>query len=153
MALRVEDIVAIEQLKARYFRCVDDKAWDELRSLFTEECRFEMRAAPHGQAATPGAGVAASDPDGFVAQLRERLEAALTVHHGHSPEISITGPDEASGIWPMYTVVRRPAGSPYPSFKGFGRYHERYRRVDGEWRIHEVILERITFEPEPPLPD
>ncbi len=34
---RLEDIEAIKKLKAKYWRCVDRKLWDEMNEVFTEE--------------------------------------------------------------------------------------------------------------------
>ncbi|MBI0293347.1 nuclear transport factor 2 family protein [Streptomyces sp. PRKS01-29] len=40
--------------------------------------------------------------------------AAPSVHHGHMPEIEITGPDTASGIWAMEDLLTFPAGKDAP---------------------------------------
>ena len=37
-----EDIEAIRQLKARYFRFVDTKQWDRWGDLFTEDAVFHV---------------------------------------------------------------------------------------------------------------
>ena len=36
------DIEAIKQLKARYFRYVDTKQWDDLKALFTADARWSV---------------------------------------------------------------------------------------------------------------
>ncbi len=43
------------------------------------------------------------------------------------PEITLTGPDSATGIWAMYDRVEMPGNR----FEGYGHYHDEYRRVDG----------------------
>jgi len=35
------DIEAIKKLKAKYWRCVDNKLWDELTEVFTEDATLE----------------------------------------------------------------------------------------------------------------
>ncbi|MBC8188544.1 MAG: nuclear transport factor 2 family protein, partial [Proteobacteria bacterium] len=70
------------------------------------------------------------------------LADVLTVHHGHMPEIEITGPDTASGIWSMVDIVQLGAG-----FKGYGHYHDEYRKQEGGWRIARMRLTRLLIEP------
>ena len=33
----IEDIEAIKKLKAKYFRCVDKKLWEEMETVLTED--------------------------------------------------------------------------------------------------------------------
>jgi hypothetical protein len=42
----------------------------------------------------------------------------------------------------MTDLVRRPVGHPLPSFRGFGHYHESYRKTDS-WLISSVYLSRL----------
>lgn len=138
------DIEAIRQLKARYFRFVDTKQWAELRNLFTGDARFEF----------PGLGNFDS-PEAGVGAIKQALGEATTVHHGHMPEIEISG-DTASGIWAMDDlVVRGDDASPIPGYPaefqpglhGYGHYHETYRREGDGWRIASLKLVRLHVEP------
>lgn len=135
----IEAVEAIKQLKARYFRFIDGKEWTAFRGLFTDDLTFYFES---------------DDPtlrsgDEFVAFVRSRLETATTVHQGHTPEIIVTAPDTADGIWAMYDWVDDP--DQHRAFKGYGHYRERYRREqDGEWHIAELRLSRIRVEPLPP---
>ena len=82
----------------------------------------------------------------MVESNRKILAEAPTVHHGHMPEIELTGPGTASGIWAMLDVVKLGAG-----FVGYGHYHEEYRKVEGDWRISRLRLTRLHIEgAEPP---
>ena len=91
------EIALIQQLKYRYVRCIDTKAWDELASLFAED-------------ATASYGGGATTLDGRPA-IMEFLttsmasESMLTSHKVHQPEIDLTGPGEASGVWALDDVV------------------------------------------------
>ena len=40
------EIEQIKQLKARYFRLMDQKRWDEFAQLFTEDCEQSWQPAP-----------------------------------------------------------------------------------------------------------
>lgn len=127
------DVESIKQLKARYLRLIDTKQWDELRLLFTADARFET-----------GRGVFA-DPDSFVGSLRDLLAGAVTVHHGHTPEIVFHGPIIARAIWAMYDLVEWPDGD-HDGFSGYGHYEEEYRKEGDEWRIAFLRLTRLRVD-------
>jgi ketosteroid isomerase-like protein len=129
----------IKQLKARYFRFVDSKQWDALRDVFTDDVLFYFESP------TP----AIDSADSFVAFISQRLATAVSVHHGHMPEISIIDDSNATGVWAMYDWVDDPDHG--RAFQGYGHYRERYRRgSDGNWRISELRLERIRVDPVEP---
>ncbi len=127
------EIEAIRQLKARYFRFLDTKQWDAWREVFTEDFQAEI----HG----PHPVIHFGNRDEMVESNRKILAEAPTVHHGHMPEIELTGPDTATGIWAMVDVVKLGAG-----FVGYGHYHEEYRKVEGDWRIARLRLTRLLVE-------
>src|SRR4051812_46400938 len=112
--LPVSDLEAIKQLKARYFRFLDTKQWDELRTVFAEG--VEMDTTDAGGGVVTGAGQ-------LVSFLETTLQGTTTVHHGHMPEINGTSPTTASGVWAMQDLIRWPDGS---EMVGFGHYHETY---------------------------
>ena len=136
------DIEAIKQLKARYFRLLDEKRWDELRALFSDDFRGVF-SGPHPDIHYAG-------PDEMIGALRETLGSAdsgvPTVHHGHMPEIALTGADEAEGTWAMMDIVALPEAG----FRGYGHYRDRYRRIGGAWRIARTELRRLRVEPDAP---
>jgi hypothetical protein len=74
--------------------------------------------------------------------LREILAEAPTVHQGHTPEIELTGPETATGIWAMVDIVKLG-----PEFIGYGHYHDEYRKVKGVWKIASTRLTRTLVEP------
>jgi hypothetical protein len=133
VALTAEDLESIRQLKARYFRTIDTKQWRELRTLFTDDARFET-----------GRG-AFSDPDVFVDSLAELLADARTVHQGFMPEIVRHGPDAARGIWAMFDLVEWPGGDER-SFVGYGHYEEKYRKDEDGWKIAFLRLTRLRVD-------
>jgi hypothetical protein len=135
-----EDIESIKQLKARYFRLLDTKQWDTWRRQFTDDCRYDGTSRPY-----PG-------PDEFVAGTRERLQEATTIHQGHMPEIVLTGPDTARGIWAMFDWVefeetRDTGRGVNRGFTGYGHYEEEYRREGDTWKISFLRLTRLKLNP------
>ena len=129
-----DDIEAIKQLKARYFRTMDTKRWDEMREVFTDDVTVDTTAS--------GGGVV-TGADEFLSFLRGTLADVTTVHHGHMPEIELTGPASATGIWALHDILVWPNGM---RLDGYGHYHETYEKVDGRWRISSTTLTRLHMD-------
>ncbi len=136
---------AIKQLKARYFRFVDTKQWEEWANLFTEDCETSVAERPE---------VTVTGRDNWVGAVRKVLADATTVHHGHMPEITVDPPDQpgdeptsASGIWAMFDYVEHRSADGVTAFHGYGHYYETYRReADGVWRIASLRLVRLRVD-------
>lgn len=139
---RLLDIEEIKRLKARYFRTLDRKDWDGFAGVFAEDAVMEV----------PEAAVVERGRDAIVAAVSAALSGTRTVHHGHMPEIEITGPDTARGTWAMADYVEWPGpeGGGRVGLQGYGHYEEEYVREDG-WRIHRLLLSRLRVDPLPPL--
>jgi len=135
-AATLAEIEAIKQLKARYFRLLDTKQWDAWRELFSDDFTGEVQG---GEMHEP---IQFASREELVATNRKLLATATTVHHGHMPEITLTGPASATGIWAMMDLVRLGAG-----FRGYGHYHEQYVKQAGAWRIQRLRLTRLAMVP------
>ncbi|MGE0822558.1 MAG: nuclear transport factor 2 family protein [Candidatus Binatia bacterium] len=138
----IEAIEQIKQLKARYFRLMDQKRWDEWRDVFTEDVTAVYYNAPSG---CQGDGLPELRCNGradLVAKVREILAKGFSVHHGHMPEIEVTGPTTAKGIWAMFDYLLFPDFT----FKGYGHYEEDYVKEDSVWRIKTILLTRLHCE-------
>ena len=125
------DLEQLRQLKARYFRAVDAKDWELLESVFTPDAVLEV------------AGNRREGRDEILGVMRTRLTPRRSVHHGHMPELTLTGPDTATGIWAMDDLLIDADGTRH---HGYGHYHERYRRDDGVWRIEHLRLVRLDVD-------
>ena len=129
-----DDLETIRQLKARYFRFMDQKDWERLATVFTDDVHIDMTGE--------GGGITES-VDAYLPFLIEQIAAVVTVHHGHMSEIEFDGPDLAHGIWAMEDELWWPEGSPIAHLHGYGHYHETYRRTPTGWRIAEMTLTRL----------
>jgi hypothetical protein len=129
----LDEIEAIKRLKARYFRLMDTKQWDEWGDVFTEDAHL---------AASPDPNETFSGRADIVKRVSTVLRDARTVHHGHMPEIELTGPDTATGIWAMYDFV----DMPQLVLHGWGHYHEEYAKQGGAWRIRRSRLTRLRLD-------
>lgn len=133
------EIELIKQLKARYFRCMDEKRWDDWGQCFTENATLDTRE--------DGAPIV-QGRDQIQKMVGGAVDAAITIHHGHTPEIEITGEQSARGIWAMEDYLEFP-GSPPFTIHGRGHYHEEYEKcADGAWRIHSLKLTRLWVKRE-----
>jgi len=127
----VDDLEAIRQLKARYFRTMDTKDWDGMRQVFTADVVMDT---------TESGGGLVTGADEFLAFLREALDGATTVHQGHMPEIELTSDTTAAGIWALNDIVIWPNGM---RLDGYGHYHETYVKGPDGWRIASSKLTRL----------
>ena len=135
-AATLAEIEAIQQLKARYFRLLDTKQWEAWREVFSDDFTADVESG----GVHPTLHFASADE--LVASNRKILASAVTVHHGHMPEITLTGPDTATGVWAMMDIVKLGAG-----FRGYGHYHEEYVKQAGRWRIRRMRLTRLEVMP------
>jgi uncharacterized protein (TIGR02246 family) len=130
----VDDVEAIKQLKARYCRTMDTKDWAAMRGVFADDVSVDT---------TESGGGVVEGADAFVAFLRDTIGEVVTVHQCHTPEIAVTAPDAASGIWAMEDMLRWPDGT---ELHGYGHYHETYAKRDGAWRIQSLRLTRLRTD-------
>jgi hypothetical protein len=140
---QVLDREAIKELKARYWRFVDAKDWDGFRQVFADDVQVRIMDMDPIEGA-----------DGFLDYVRGAV-GARTVHHGHTPEITIDSPTEAHGTWALADYVEWEPDSATGArrgFKGYGRYDETYRKVDGAWKIASMRLSYIRMDPLMPEP-
>ena len=133
-----DDIEAIRQLKARYFRLMDTKDWDGLAQVFADDVMIDVTGE--------GGGVTHSVAE-YIPFLRANIENVITVHHGHMPETELTSPTTAKGIWALEDQLWWPEGGPLKHMHGFGHYHETYEKLNGGqdagWRIKTMTITRL----------
>jgi uncharacterized protein (TIGR02246 family) len=134
----VDDLEAIRQLKARYFRTMDTKDWAAMRQVFTDDVVVDT---------TEAGGSAVSGADEFMTFLQEVLRGAVTAHQGHTPEIELTSATTATGIWALNDLVIWPDGT---RLVGYGHYHETYEKVGEDWKIKSSTLTRLHADIYPP---
>jgi hypothetical protein len=79
----------------------------------------------------------------IVALVKNVVAPAITVHHGHMPEIEVTSPTTASGIWAMEDSIWWPEGSQRKTLHGLGHYHETYQKSGDKWLIKTLKLTRL----------
>ncbi len=143
----IERLTAIEDikaLKARYFRCMDEKDWPGLQAVFAPDvvCDFRDSTGSRDESLlTRGAAL-------YIRNLAPVLQNIVTTHHGHMPEIEVMSPATAKGVWAMEDLLWVQASAPvhYKTMRGFGHYHETYEKRDGAWKIKTIRLSRLRVE-------
>jgi hypothetical protein len=123
----LEDLEAIKQLKYRYFRGLDLKLWDELAECFTEDATVEYGGGKYSFRGRTA----------IMDFLRTSLgveTGAQGVHHGHHPEITLTGPTTARGDWGLYNYFfKHSRGIRIGAY-----YHDQYVKVGSAWKIRHT---------------
>jgi len=137
---RLAEIESIKQLKARYFRFLDTKDWDGWQQVFTSDARMDVLEAGDSGRVQGAAAI--------VDYVRGNLRELVTCHHGHMPEIEITSPTSASGVWAMEDLLRWPPDDDgaVRSLHGWGHYHETYVKLDDGWHIESLKLTRLRVD-------
>jgi uncharacterized protein (TIGR02246 family) len=130
----MDDIEAIKQLKARYCRLMDTKEWEGYRQVFTDDVTMDTSDA---------GGNVITGADEFMEFLLGVIGDVVTVHQCHTPEIEVTSPASAKGIWAMEDMLRYPDGT---ELHGYGHYHETYEKQDGVWRVKSSKLTRLRAD-------
>jgi SnoaL-like domain len=139
-----EHILAIEeikQVKARYFRCMDTKDWAGFEAVFAADVTVDY-TPPGGNPAE----WSASGASNVVAFVRKVVEPAITVHHGHMPEVEVTSANTARAIFAMEDLIWWPEGSRRKTLHGWGHYHESFEKIGGQWKIKSLQLTRLRVE-------
>lgn len=129
------EIEAIKRLKYKYFRCLDRKEWESMAECFAEDAET---AFDSGKYSFQGR-------DAIMGFLKEGLGSpkAISMHHGHHPEIDILSPTSARATWYLEDIVIFLEAN--LTLHGAGFYSDEYVKIDGQWKIQRTGYER-TFE-------
>jgi hypothetical protein len=137
-----DELEAIRQLKARYCRFLDTKDAESWRSVFTPDVVFRLDMAVSIGGADPKTTPPVEGVDNFVPMVMASLQNAATMHHCHTPEITLTSATTATGIWAMEDWIVFGDGR---ELHGAGHYRETYEKQDGAWRIKSLHLTRTVL--------
>jgi SnoaL-like domain len=131
---QLSDIEDIKLLKHRYCRGMDTAEWDLVETLFTDDVTIEYQGGAYLVKTTGKAEIMMFLKNSFHSQ-------AVALHHGNMPEITLTGDDEAEGIWYLYDIFIHTGARSQTT--GSAIYRDKYRRVDGAWKIAHSEYQRI----------
>lgn len=133
MALDLEAIELIKQLKGRYFRAIDTANMDLLRTCFTDTSTVAFKGSNYT--------IELTGPDEIVDFMETAFNSNVAASHfGHHPEITVTG-DTATGIWYLFDIfhdldigIRR---------TGSALYEDAYIKSGDKWFISHTGYDRV----------
>lgn len=151
LAAKLDAIEGIKLAKARYFRGVDSKDRDLIRSVFTDNVVCDYRGAttdpvsgynmaPETTEDVMRGGDLAADSIIFA------MKDMRSVHHASIPEIVITGPISGTSIWPMVDRLQFSEGAPFRELVGYGHYYDDFERIGDAWKISSIRLVRARLD-------
>lgn len=132
--LEAAEALQIHEVLARYAHCIDNRDWDQLPTIFTEDVRF----------GGPGSYTASRD------EIVERIEQVTPYHPHYTTDTVITRlPKDAQGrerarSWSKYFIVR------HDRSLASGDYLDEWVRTDSGWRIAQRRVSRgLRWENDP----
>ncbi len=136
MATTTDTRAEIEALKTEYFRHLDNKMWNELAELFTDDA---CAAYDDGTFLLNGR-------DAIIGFLKDALgdETCHSTHQGELIDLQVLGNQEVAARWAFTDRIDySQAGW---QVEGAGTYHDRYIRTTGSdtggWKIAHTSYER-----------
>ena len=144
----LERLIALEEirtLKARYFRCIDTRDWEGFAACFAPDAVMDVSGEPERLRKDERGVYRGAEA---IGAWGERAAAGIqTRHHILMPEIDVTSPSEASGIWAIEDRFWWPEGAgPHRTLHGWGYEYETYRKLAGSWKIQSSRFQRLRTE-------
>lgn len=137
---RLVETAAIQTLMAKRVRCIDEKDWQGLASVYSDDCISWSFGAAEGKSEPTIGGHAIADATARV------LSGMTTVHQVHFPEIEFQSDVEATGIWPLNDVLASEKDGKRTWMRAYGHYRQSYRKGAHGWQIVEHRLTRLLVE-------
>jgi hypothetical protein len=131
--ITVADRLEINELAARYGFVIDDRDWDGLATVFTDDAVFVLLGFPGGDVRLEG-----------LTAIRDMMEHGRhpVAHHVTNVLVDV-GPD---GVWMRSKII----GSGAKGRVGSADYRDRLRRTGDGWRIAERVVTLRGVIPSPP---
>ena len=139
---RLIEIEAIQRLKYRYMRGIDEKLWEQIEACFVPEATCAYSDGKY-------------QFDGREAIMKFLTESMgrptfLSSHRVQQPEIDFTSDTTATGIWELEdTVIDEQYGI---TIQGAAFYRDEYVKIGSEWKIKHTGYKR-TYEQMQPRKD
>jgi len=141
---QLSDLEEIRTLKHRYFRGIDTADIALLEPLFTQDLTVDYRGGNYR--------VQLSGRDDMLEFLANSFHSgAVAMHHGHMPDITLTGEDTAEGLWYLEDIFINLDSRTHTI--GTAIYKDQYRREGGAWRIAKTEYDRVIEMIRPLAPD
>ncbi len=131
---QLSDLEDIRTVKHRYFRGIDTADMTLLEPLFTDDIDVDYRGGTYRVRLSGKANMLEFLANSFHSD-------ALAMHHGHMPDITLTGPDSAEGSWYLEDIFINVEAKTHTI--GTAIYKDVYRRENGRWKIARTEYDRV----------
>lgn len=131
---QLSDFEDIRTLKHRYFRGIDMADMTLLSGLFTEDITVDYRSEGYRVQVQGRANMLEFLENSFHSE-------ALAMHHGHMPDITLTGDNSATGVWYLEDIFIDLTRKNFCI--GTAIYKDRYRKVADSWKIEHTEYDRV----------
>jgi len=135
MALRLEDMELIKQLKYKYCRAIDTCDLDLLASLLTDDAEVDYQGGIYRFHYVGKPNVLTAIKEAFSPQL----VSSHTVHH---PIIEVHDDDTADGHWTLIDWTLSLAFN-NTVVEGSSFYVDKYVKQNGKWLIKKATYTRL----------
>lgn len=131
---QLSDFEDIRTVKHRYFRGVDTADMALLSGLFTDDVTVDYRSDTYR--------VTLEGRENMLEFLASSFHSdAVAMHHGHMPDIRLTGDTTATGIWYLEDIFINLELRTHTI--GTAIYRDRYRKVADTWKIEHTEYDRV----------
>ncbi|KAL4881186.1 hypothetical protein BJY04DRAFT_61495 [Aspergillus karnatakaensis] len=135
----------LRQRKAQYCRAADTHDWSSFASLLHPTITAQF-TDPTGAVVTEnGVTYSFANRDEFVSFFQKAFETQQTIHIVGPGEFEFTTADDENEVRAVWSVVYHAASLGVQggwTGTGGGRYHEVWKKIDGEWVIASLRMER-----------
>lgn len=141
---QISDRMEITDLRVKYAAFIDARQWDDLRTIFTDDCTFDFPEVYDQYAPWSGA-------DRVVANISEAMRGGApfdAMHFMTNPLITLKDDRSATARWFLADYITHqtlptasPGGHENPLIY-LGVYDDEYVKAADEWKIAHV---KLTF--------
>lgn len=138
---RLEDLEDIRQVRIAYTHFWDAGDVEGTTSVFTDDAVIETHQGDKPFAAGGAVGKA-EIREFFAGHMKsgKTNDRGASLHIVTNPQIKITGPDTATGVWILTDIAIGQAAPGKPPQILYGIYNDQYRKVNGDWKIQRMDL-------------
>ena len=107
----------------RFARAMDDRDWDAARAILTRDATAELGTGP------------LTGPDAIIGLIRHYLDGCGPTQHLLGNVLIDVAGDTAESRAYVSDMHLGAGDRKAISFVTLGEYHDRWRRIDGQWRL------------------
>ncbi|KAI5926910.1 hypothetical protein F4810DRAFT_416782 [Camillea tinctor] len=148
-AVAPETAVAINRKKARYARYADTKRWDKFEEeVALPDAQYDYQDI-NGKTLDFGVLTRFPSTKSFTAFFRPFFAKLQTLHNVGPGDFTQKADDEVEAVFGFEDQLLLPPFGSWAELRGGGFYYETWKRVDGEWFLQDLRMQRsyqkVTF--------